>query len=493
MRLDRLLAGVDPIAVRGPIDREILHVSRDSRDVGPDSIFVAIAGRRIDGHDFVGSTPAGAVVVERDVASPPGTTVIRVSDSKHALAEIAAALHGWPSREVPIVGVTGTNGKTTITSLVDSALRTLGWPVGRIGTTGNAIAGELLPSRFTTPEAPALQGLLREMVDRGVRAVAMEVSSIGLAQRRVDGTRFALGVFTNLTPDHLDFHGTFEAYREAKARLFGELLREPGGAPRALLCADDPAHAELLAPDDAWTYGFSEGATLRITDATLTAQGTTLELATPQGAVRLETPLVGRFNALNVAATYGILVLLGVERDDAIRSIRDAAPPPGRLERVDDPGGRLVVVDYAHSADALEQALRTLRPLTSGALWVVFGCGGDRDEQKRPTMGRVAEAEADRVVVTTDNPRSEDPAAIARAVVGGIADPAGIVVELDRTRAIEHALQASGPGDTVLIAGKGHETYQEVKGERRPFDDRELARTVLQRAHRGRTRQREGE
>lgn len=479
MRLDRLLTQVDTLSVEGSIDREVSHLSRDSRDVGPSSIFVAIPGQRVDGHDFVPAIAAGVAVVERDVDVPEGTTRIRVADAKRALAQFAGALNRWPSREVPVVGVTGTNGKTTVTSLVEHALTTIGWSVGRIGTTGNVIAGEVLPTRFTTPEAPDLQALLREMVDRGVRAVAMEVSSIGLAQHRVDGTSFSLAVFTNLTPDHLDFHETFAAYREAKARLFRELLRPPGGGPRALLCADDPAWTAMGAPPDAWTYGFEEGATLRIVESTLTATGTALVLATPTGPVRIESSLIGRFNALNVAATYGILVLLGVPRDEAVRGIQQAEAPPGRLERLADPRGRLVVVDYAHTPDALEQALTTLRPLTSGQLWVVFGCGGDRDVQKRPAMGRIAERHADRVVVTTDNPRSEDPEAIAQDILGGLARPGGALVELDRAQAIRLALRDAEPGDTVLVAGKGHETYQEVQGERRPFDDREVARTVL--------------
>ncbi|MEM6929573.1 MAG: UDP-N-acetylmuramoyl-L-alanyl-D-glutamate--2,6-diaminopimelate ligase [Myxococcota bacterium] len=479
MRLDRLLRQLDTLAVDGSIERQISHLSRDSRDVGPESVFVAIAGQRVDGHDFVPTIAAGAVVVERDVEAPAGATCIRVADTKRALAELAAALHDWPSHEVPVVGVTGTNGKTTITSLVDHALRVLDWPIGRIGTTGNVIAGQQLPAKFTTPEAPDLQALMREMVRRRVRAVAMEVSSIGLAQRRVDGTRFALGVFTNLTPDHLDFHGSFEAYRDAKARLFRELLRPVGGAPRALLCADDPSWTHMSPPDDAWTYGFGESATLRITNSDLTAEGTQLSLVTPSGPVAITSPLIGRFNALNVAATYGILVLLGVPAHDAVRGIREAAPPPGRLERIPDPAGRLVVVDYAHTPDALEQALRTLRPLTEGRLWVVFGCGGDRDTQKRPAMGRIAEAEADRVIVTSDNPRSEDPVAIVHAIVAGLQRPADALVVVDRAKAIRTALQRSGPTDTVLVAGKGHETYQEVKGRRWPFDDREVARTVL--------------
>lgn len=479
MRLDRLLSEVDPLVVQGPIDRNVANVSRDSREVGPQSVFVAIEGATVDGHDFVRTIGAGVVVVDRPVEAPMGTTIVQVADTKLALAQIASALNRWPSHDVPVVGVTGTNGKTTVTSLVDGALTALGWPVGRIGTTGNAVAGQVLPARFTTPEAPEMQALLRQMVDRGACAVAMEVSSIGLAQRRVDGTRFTLAVFTNLTPDHLDFHETFEGYRAAKARLFTELLRPVGGPVRALLCRDDPYWDRMGAPADSWTYGFSPEATLHIADAELTATGTRLDIQTPDGRVQVESTLVGQFNALNVTATYGILRLLGVTERDAVTAIREAAAPPGRLERITDSGGRLIVVDYAHTPDALQQALQTLRPLTAGTLWTVFGCGGDRDVQKRRVMGRIAEQFADRVIVTNDNPRTEDPAAIARQVVDGFANPQEAVVELDREKAIRAALTSAVAGDTVLVAGKGHETYQEVNGERRPFDDREVARSAL--------------
>jgi UDP-N-acetylmuramyl-tripeptide synthetase len=479
MRLDALLADLPGAVVTGPLDRPVSAVTRDSRRAGPDAVFVAIAGATVDGHALAEGLDCAAVVVERDVRARPGVTVVRVPSTRAALAPLAAALHGHPGRRLPVVGVTGTNGKTTVTTLVEQAFAAGGVPVGRIGTTGITIAGAVSPAAFTTPEAPELQAVLAEMVAKGCRAAVMEVSSIGLAQRRVDGIPFAVAAFTNFTQDHLDFHGTMEAYREAKARLFRELLRPPGGLPRALLCRDDPAWTAMDAPADRWTYGV--GAPVSDRDVALrVASGdgatTLLDGHTPLGACTLATGLVGRHNVANLAGALGILLLLGVPLPDAAVWLSAAKGAPGRLERVPDPaGGRMVLVDYAHSDDALANVLPAARALTAGTVTVVFGCGGDRDKGKRPKMGAVAEALADRVVVTTDNPRSEDPAAIAGEILAGLTSPGRALVELDRERAIGLALAGAGPGDVVLVAGKGHETYQEAHGVRRPFDDREVA------------------
>jgi UDP-N-acetylmuramoyl-L-alanyl-D-glutamate--2,6-diaminopimelate ligase len=478
MRLDALLADLPSAAVDGPTDRVVHGITRDSRRVRPDSVFVAVAGAAVDGHAFAPELDCAAVVVEREVVVRPGVTRILVPSTKAALAVLAAAFAGHPGRRLPVVGVTGTNGKTTITTLLEQAFEAGGVPTGRVGTTGITVAGAAYPASFTTPEAPELQSVLAEMVARGCRAALMEVSSIGLAQHRVDGIPFAVAVFTNLTQDHLDFHGTMDAYRDAKARLFRELLRPAGGPPRALLCRDDPSWAALGAPDDHWTYGLGPPVSER--DVSVEVVGsdglsTTLAATTPRGPCVLRTALVGRHNAANLAAALGVLLLLGESPGDAARWLSSAKGAPGRLERVPDPGGRVVLVDYAHSDDALANVLPAVRELTRGAVTVVFGCGGDRDRGKRPKMAAVAEALADRVVITTDNPRTEDPEAIARDILAGLSSPERAVVELDRERAIGVALSSSGPGDVVLLAGKGHETYQEVHGVRRPFDDREVA------------------
>jgi UDP-N-acetylmuramoyl-L-alanyl-D-glutamate--2,6-diaminopimelate ligase len=478
--LSSLLAEIPGAVVQGDPAVQVAHVTRDSRDVGPRSAFVAISGAKVDGHRFVSDSTAAVVVVERPAEVRGGVVQVVVPDTKRALALISAALYGHPAQRMSMVGVTGTNGKTTVTTLVEQAAGACGRVAGRIGTTGNSIGGKsLAEAAFTTPEAPELQALLASMADQGCQLVAMEVSSIGLAQHRVDGIPFSVGVFTNLTQDHLDFHGTMEAYRDAKARLFRELLAAPRSeGPRAILFGDDPAHRELGAPPDAWTYGFSAAVDLQILSARLTELGTTLELRTPDGPVQLASVLVGRHNALNLTASYGVLRALGVAPEAAAAALGGVQGAPGRLERVLDPSGqRLVLVDYAHSDDALANVLPAVREVATGRVILVFGCGGDRDRGKRPKMGAVAAQLADLVVVTSDNPRSEEPRVIIEEILAGI--PPGrpdVHVEADREAAIAWAVARCRPGDVVLLAGKGHETYQEMGGVRRPFDDRAIAR-----------------
>jgi UDP-N-acetylmuramoyl-L-alanyl-D-glutamate--2,6-diaminopimelate ligase len=458
----------------------IERVTRDSREVDERTAFVAVEGAQVDGHAFVAGLSEGVAFVDADqygpIAASARVPVVAVEDTKVALAHLAAVLHGHPARDVKVVGVTGTNGKTTVTTLAEQAFAHLALPVGRIGTTGNQVGGQARKTAFTTPEAPILQGLLAEMRDAGTNHALLEVSSIGLVQKRVDAVPFHLGVFTNLTRDHLDFHGTMEAYTAAKASLF-ERLRPAGGPPRALLCADDPAWTAMHPPADRWTYGFEES-DLWIRSAVLSDRGMDLTIDTPSGTVVLESGLVGRHNAQNLVAALGILLCCGVALEDAARALEAAAGAPGRLERIPDEA-LLVVVDYAHSDDALRTVLPVVSELVDGETWVVFGAGGDRDAGKRPRMGAVADALADHVVLTNDNPRSEDPQAILDAIRGGMARAPHAVIP-DREQAIHHAIRVAKPGDAVLIAGKGHETTQEQDGVKRPFDDREVARAALE-------------
>jgi len=476
MLLENVLPRLSPLRVVGDTAVALHAVTRDTREAGPGVAFVAVKGANVDGHDLVAGLDVAAVIAEREVATSAPLVIVR--DSKAALAAIAAALAGDPGATLRMIGVTGTNGKTTTTTLLDGALRRAGIRSGRIGTTGNAIDGVLRPTSFTTPEAPALQGLLAEMRDAGCATVAMEVSSIGLTQRRVDGIPFHVGVFTNLTQDHLDFHGTMDAYADAKARLFRELLRTSGGMPRALLCADDPSWTRMDPPSDRWTYGFAPS-DVHAVASRVTSDGTVLQVETPLGSAELRSRLVGRYNAQNLLAALGSLLLLEVPLQAAISALAEAEGAPGRLERV--PGGDiLVVVDYAHSDDALANALPAVRELIPGGrLWVVFGCGGDRDRGKRPKMGAVACALADEVVITSDNPRHEAPAAIANEILLGVDRP--VTVMLDRAQAIRMALAAAEPGDAVVIAGKGHETTQQIGDVYHPFDDRVVAEAALAR------------
>ena len=479
MELATLLRQVSVLRTHGPLDCEITKVTRDSREMSPSALFVAIKGQNFDGHSVIPSMVAGAVVVEREVEAPPGITVVLVENTRLALAEFAAALEEYPSDEMKVVGLTGTNGKTTITTLVEQALRTLGHTVGRIGTTGIAIDGVLLPAAFTTPEAPELQRVLAQMRDAGCTTVLMEVSSIGLDMKRVHGTRFHTGVFTNLSHDHLDYHGTFEAYRYAKSLLFRDYLRKPGGHCRAIAWGEDAAVSQMGLPEDSWTFGFGPDWDWQISSLKMSATGIELALKTPAGTASIRSKLIGRFNALNLVASLAIGFSLDVPLSEMAEALGQAEGPPGRMERVESRSNRLVLVDYAHSPDALHRVLMTLQEVSVGRVGVVFGCGGDRDQQKRSIMGRVAEQAADWTVVTSDNPRTEDPMRIIEEIAEGF-NGAPTKVFVERQEAIEWAIRNAQPGDVVLIAGKGHETYQEVNGVRMPFDDRLIAQSVLE-------------
>ena len=498
MRLADLLRHVDVLDVRasGPIQKdpeqvEVRAVTRDSRQGGDGVVYVAIRGGRVDGHDFVAGLTGGVAVVEEAVEAPDGLVVVRVADTRRALARLAAALHGHPAEQLPVVGITGTNGKSTLVSLCAGAMQASGRTAGRIGTLGAAWGEREAVTGLTTPEATALQALLADMRDEGVQAAFIEASSIALDQRRVDALPFHTVVFTNLTRDHLDFHGTMDAYAASKAQLFDEArLRAAGGAPRAILCGDDPAWARMLPPADRWLYGFQPHNDLRIEGVELSRAGQTLRMRLPERdqPLMVHTALVGRFNALNVAAALGILRTVGLSWEEAADGIAGVSGVPGRLERVPPvrvgPGtGSVrvpepsVFVDYAHTPDALQSALSVLRPVAgAGELVVVFGCGGDRDPGKRPQMGAVAAELADRVWVTSDNPRSEDPRAIIDQVLDGIPGEARskVTATVGRRTAIREAIAAAtGPGAPalVLIAGRGHEKVQEISGSKIPFDD----------------------
>ncbi len=482
MKIRSLLAPLAARAHGGDLDTEVHAVVRDSRQVRAGTVFVAIRGAQVDGHAWVASLPPGSVaVVDHAVPVPDEVAWIQVDDTRAALAIAAAEVAGRPADRLRLVGVTGTNGKTTVTTVLQQALEAMGGVCGRVGTTGVRIAGVDLPGELTTPEAPELQAAMARLVSAGGDVLAMEASSIGLVQHRLDGLRFHLGVFTNLQRDHLDHHGTMEAYAAAKARLFQQHLRDPGGLPRALLWGDDGTWRLMLPPSDHWRYGAAADADVRVEEVRVSDAGTGVTVRTPVGSVAVQSPLVGGFQALNLGAVVGTAALLGVPLDTFAEALRTATGAPGRMERVSGPlgtTGPVALVDYAHTPDALAAALSAARAACRGRLWVVMGCGGDRDAGKRPLMGRAALA-ADVVIVTSDNPRSEDPARIAAQVVADL--PAGRArVELDRRTAIFAALAEAAPDDVVLIAGKGHETTQEIGGVRTPFDDRQVARAALE-------------
>ena len=460
MQLDRLLDGVEVLDVRGdPAAVDVTGVTHDSRVVTAGSLFCCVPGATADGHDFAAAAvAAGAVAVlcERPVAAE--AVEVRVADVRAAMGPVAAAFWGHPSRAMDVVGVTGTNGKTTTTTLLKAVLEADGRPCGLIGT---------LTGSRTTPESTDLQALLARFRDGGDRAVAMEVSSHALELHRVDGTWFEIAVFTNLGRDHLDFHGTEEAYFRAKAKLF-----EPERCGRAVVNADD-AHGHLLldAPNVP-TVGYS------MSDAT------DLELGVSESTFRWEghtmrLQLGGVFNVANALAAATVARELGVGVDAIADGLSAAPPVPGRFESVDAGQAFSVVVDYAHTPDGLEQVLKAARAAAPGRVLVVFGCGGERDRTKRPLMGDLATRLADRAWLTTDNPRSEDPAAIIDEVRSGVRDPDRLVGEPDRRAAIALALADAASGDVVVIAGKGHETGQVIGDVTTPFDDRVVVRELL--------------
>ena len=475
MRLADLTPHLDLRQVSGSLDTPFRRVTHDSRLAGPEDVFVAIRGAKTDGRALARELRVAAVIADGPVEVRPGVTVLQVADARRALALAAAAAAGFPGRAMPVVGVTGTNGKTTTTWLIEAIGAADGRAVGVIGTTGARIAGVAEPLGFTTPEAPVLQDLLARMRTAGCGLVAMEVSSIGLSLSRVDGIPFAVGVFTSFSQDHLDFHGTMAAYLEAKQRLFQELLAQDG---TAVLCGDDPAWAAMVPPGQrTWTYGFGDGLDIRVTDAALGLRGSTATVHTPLGSGDLSVRLPGRHNLHNALGALGAGLALGIPLPTCLDGLAALPRVPGRLDPVPVDAGFDVLVDYAHTPDALERVLATLRPLTAGRLITVFGCGGDRDRSKRPLMGAAASAGSDLVVVTSDNPRSEDPAAILAEILPGVRGE--VRVEVDRRQAIALALRAAQPGDCVLIAGKGHEAVQVVGDQTLPFDDRLVAAALL--------------
>lgn len=484
-----LLDALPQKRVLGRLPEAVSGLAYHSRQVKAGDCFVAVPGLREDGRRFIPEALArGArvVVAEGDDPLPEHETGrILVPSAREAVARLADAYFGHPSGTLLIVGITGTNGKTTTSYLVEALLAGMGMKTGVVGTIQYRVGEEVEPAGQTTPEALELQTLLARMVESGVGGVAMEVSSHALALRRVDGIDFDVAVFTNLTQDHLDFHGTLAAYREAKARLFALLAASPKPRRAAVINADDPAGAAMVSGLSlpALTFGLSSHAEVRATGFSTGLEGTRLDVQTPRGSCTIRSPLIGEPNVMNLLAACAVGIALGLDPESVAKFLGRVPAVPGRFERVEAGQPFLVVVDYAHTPDALERLLKTARRLTRERLAVVFGCGGDRDRGKRPLMGEIAARLADRVWVTSDNPRSESPAAIIDEVVVGVRrvwpDPARYATIEDRRAAIRDALAWARQGDTVVIAGKGHETYQIIGSEVLPFDDRAVAREVL--------------
>ncbi|HXG04967.1 MAG TPA: UDP-N-acetylmuramoyl-L-alanyl-D-glutamate--2,6-diaminopimelate ligase [Candidatus Binatia bacterium] len=487
MPVSELLAALGERRLVGTAPETVTGIVADSRAVRSGQCFVAVPGLRHDGRRFIPeAVTRGATLVVAEGEALPDVPVaqVLVPSARLALARAAAAWYGEPSRHLTVVGITGTNGKTTTSYLVEALLQARGMRTGVIGTIEYRLGSEVVPAGQTTPEALDLQALLARMRAAGIQGVAMEVSSHALALARVEGMTFDVAVFTNLTQDHLDFHRTFDQYRAAKRHLFELLAASDKPRRAAVVNADDPAGIEMVRGLDVpvLTFGLGEGAAVRAVEHESTLDGIRLTADTPRGRLALRSPLIGQHNVMNLLAAVGAGLGLGLEPDAIASALSRVGAVPGRFEQVRAGQPFLVVVDYAHTPDALERVLTTARRLTRGRLAVVFGCGGDRDRGKRPIMGEIAARLADRVWVTSDNPRSEPPAAIIAEVLAGVERAGGrarAASEVDRRRAIAAALGWARKGDTVVIAGKGHETYQIVGDRVVPFDDRAVAREIL--------------
>ena len=479
-------------------DSPVTAVAYDSRLVKPGALFVALRGVNADGARFVPQALAnGALGVVAETAAPAGITApwIRVPNARAALAALAATFFGNPSEELALVGITGTNGKTTTSYVLASIFEAAGIKCGRVGTIGYRIGAREMDAPRTTPEAPDLQQMLRDMLKEGCGACVMEVSSHALSLRRVDTLRFAAGIFTNLTRDHLDFHGNMESYFAAKRRLF-EIIAD--GAV-GVINVDDRRGADLVAvARRPVTYAIDSAADVRPGPLSFSLEGLSFEVRTPRGTFHVRSALVGRPNAYNILAASAAAVALDLPFSAIEAGISTLQQVPGRFQVVSDPADDVrVIVDYAHTDDALRNLLETARPLSTGRVVTVFGCGGDRDRTKRPLMGAVAARLSDLVIVTSDNPRSEDPEKIIEEILRGIVMPADRIAPkglrrstpslaiVDRREAIEKAIKDATRGDLLLIAGKGHEKYQIIGDRTLPFDDVEIARAALARRRSG--------
>ncbi|OUM94093.1 MAG: UDP-N-acetylmuramoyl-L-alanyl-D-glutamate--2,6-diaminopimelate ligase [Firmicutes bacterium ZCTH02-B6] len=488
MELRSLLAHVPEYTLlQGDPALDVAGIAYDSREVRPGDLFVCWRGLRFDGHAFVAealSRGAVAVVAERPVEG--ALVQVVVPDGREALARLSAAFYGFPSRRMRLVGVTGTNGKTTTTHLIKAVLEEAGCKVGLIGTIRHLVGDEVLESHRTTPESLDLQRLLFHMAERGMDYAVMEVSSHAMALKRTVGVEYDVAVFTNVTRDHLDFHASFEEYAAVKAQLFASL--DPAGAkPRkaAVVNMDDP-HANLMSDASRVPvigYGIGQSTDVYAADVIVRPSGVSYRARTPAGELPLQLQLTGRFNVYNSLAALAVGWHEGVPLATIRTALERVPGVPGRLERVDRGQDFTVLVDYAHTPDSLENVLETCRGFAPGRVLVVFGCGGDRDRGKRPAMGSIAARLADVVIITSDNPRSEDPAAICREVEAGVLaagpPPGGYHVVVERRDAIREAIRLAQPGDIVLIAGKGHETYQIFRDRTVHFDDREEAAHAL--------------
>ena len=489
MLLRQLIKKLQNVTISGSVDLDVCAITADSRAVSKGSLYAAIRGTSINGHDFISDAiSAGCLVILAEIAPPSDLPAeiswLQVSDSRDALAQIAVTFHDDPAAELKMAGVTGTNGKTTIAFLVHHIMKMEWHRAGLLGTIHIDDGEAVTAAKHTTPGSIELNKILNTFRDNACRGAIMEVSSHGIHQKRVSHLAFDAAIFTNLTQDHLDYHGTIEKYMDVKASWFLDLANNPNGKkPTAVINIDDARGNDLAKKLDGKMsvirYGFSVNADFRANNFQQGRDGMTFELTVKARSYLVRAPLIGRFNAYNLLAAIAGASACGIKPRQAIAALADSPQVPGRMENVGNSGGATVFVDYAHTPDALENACRTLKELNPRRLITVFGCGGDRDKGKRSLMAAAAARFSDCIVITSDNPRSENPAEIIREIEKGLPKKCNYIIVLDRAEAIEAAVQNALSGDIILIAGKGHETYQQFADQTIDFDDRKKADFAL--------------
>lgn len=489
MKLAKLIKSTDILAWEGHLNKTITGITYDSRQVTTGSLFVAIAGFNTDGHQYINdaiSRGAVAVVIEGEKYKSSEYTWIQVQQSRTALAELSSTFYGNPSSLLNLIGVTGTNGKTTVTNLITAILEDAGNTAGLVGTIHNRIGKELIPVHHTTPEAPDLQELFVKFLNKGANYAVMEVSSHALDLERVRGAEFDVAVFTNLTQDHLDFHGNMESYLRAKGKLFSTLSTKGKKQRRkfAILNKDDKYYHSLeeMISVPIITYGIKNYADIKAENVRVLPQGVEYDLHYTDQVIPVRLKLTGIFNVYNSLAAIAVGLVEGIPINQIIKSLEKIPGIPGRFEKVEAGQDFTVIVDYSHTPDSLENCLKTTREFIKDRIITVFGCGGDRDKKKRPVMGEIAGKFSDMCVVTSDNPRSENPLEIINDIVPGVnrvMRPRQYVTIEDRRKAIRFAIRKAKPGDAVIIAGKGHEDYQIIGDKVIHFDDKEVAREML--------------
>jgi len=496
MQLKALLSGLGAHELRGSTDVQVTAIHYHSAEVTPSSLFVAVPGYRTDGRGHIAEAlrrGAAVLVFEGSFIDNSRATQVRVSGARLALAHLSAAFYDHPTKSLYLSGVTGTNGKTTLTYLLESLWQTVGRKTAIVGTINRRVGSTITPAGQTTPESRDLQKFFAEALAQGVHSVAIEASSHALIQGRVEGCHFDSCVFTNLTQDHLDFHGTMEEYYRAKEKLFLDYFVRSEKKEKAAIVGTDSAYGKKLADSlkrkkmELATYGLKRGNDVFPKKISMTLQGIEAELSCRGKIVPIRSALLGRFNLVNIEGALLVGLHSGLSETDVIEGIKRCRVIPGRLERVDDRSGRLIFVDYAHTPDALKNVLETLRELSPPRIVTVFGCGGDRDPGKRPLMGREVALHSDFCIVTSDNPRTEDPEKIISQIIPGIEEGGmkrnavskGFFVEPDRRKAIAKGLERTRPGDLLLITGKGHEDYQIIGTQRNPFSDKEVVRELV--------------